>query len=1117
MSTPIRSSFIPFDLSSKLYSKQTPWKPSPAISEQFQPIPPNDPDKFRLYKVQRGPEFEFATRYFLANKPLGFGASNMEFVRNPNLQKSFESHLETMNMQAKNPIFAPTWEKDLKQTKQRKQVIADWESSVEQFSSVVTTDGELINDAKVLPLLHGSSIAKSKSILSTGFTFFGKQNFFNPDMGLTSFSTDQGYFGSGIYLTDSFEYAKMYSRDGIVVICWVGHRPPLPVVSDVKHPKKCSDMTLLEGRERFLNHNMHLIPVDQVKGLVYFPCFEDQKAKCKEYVVFDSPQVLPWMVITLSPDGPERPIGSAYTVDDFSLACQHGQYDQVKIWFNENRKRIQDKNGMGETFLFSAVIGNQLALFEWLCKQHPELLGVKREDNSSVLHLAMASGYKDIVVWIKAHSPQLMYEKNDQGDTPLYLAAFYGQKELLEIFIEDVKTDPEIVLKLSQTPNTDILAFLVEKGVSAQVINRQKQTPLHLAAQSGQPQNVEFLLDQGLDINAADQNRRTPLFLAATQGQERIVKLLLERKAATDVFTVDGETLLHVAAFYGYMAILESLFPFCKSLINAPDDDGKTPLHKAVWGNPKPEVVKWLLLHGADSQSKTYNRILKIAFNYTPLHWAAKHGHLESAQALIEKGAELDATNSNGEMPYELAVRFGHDPVARLLIDPQFTGSQDTLFLKHPSESDCLEKFKQALQSQEKHNQLLCLEKLADLHLQQKDYNRASLVLNSAFVLAEKHQILGYQKLVYKKLERIEGEFISEKFGSKLSADHSSYLLKNRAELATIRQSIQEAISTQSLQKTAANAFQQFFSKLVEQCCEMVGKQAPARFAVVSFGDFACGDLFPYSAFRFGIFVDNASTESKTYFQQLHQLIRLRVTNLGETECGLPSLEGESSLTRSGWCLEPFERIDTPDQFVLPQTRVEFKKNSPEIGPESKCVFGDSTLHESYQKALQTAFDKKLHLIGQKWREERAVEGLKQLLQQVSALRAVKQIDLSQFSLHQDLYKPLQQTLRFLGMYYDSPWTSGFEIVQHLEKQKILTEPNAQKLQQALSQLVRLKIQVQFNRKNGEDVSLLDIEKGKLVDVFQTVVALYKACEDLTANRSKPFAKPFSIDQEIKI
>jgi len=102
---------------------------------------------------------------------------------------------------------------------------------------------------KVLPLWQGTSGNKCESICSSGFTFFGKHHCFDPNAQKgPQASTDVGYFGSGIYFTNSARYATMYSEGGNLLLSWVSMREPYPVVSDVLHPKKCSDMRKLEGK-----------------------------------------------------------------------------------------------------------------------------------------------------------------------------------------------------------------------------------------------------------------------------------------------------------------------------------------------------------------------------------------------------------------------------------------------------------------------------------------------------------------------------------------------------------------------------------------------------------------------------------------------------------------------------------------------------------------------------------------------------------------------------------------------------------------------------------------------------------------------------------------------------
>jgi ankyrin repeat protein len=65
-----------------------------------------------------------------------------------------------------------------------------------------------------------------------------------------------------------------------------------------------------------------------------------------------------------------------------------------------------------------------------------------------------------------------------------------------------------------------------------------------------------------------------------------------------------------------------------------------------------------------------YSPDIRDSYSQTPLHWASREGHLEVAQLLLDKGADVKATNSNcGGTPLHLASREGHLEVAQLLLD----------------------------------------------------------------------------------------------------------------------------------------------------------------------------------------------------------------------------------------------------------------------------------------------------------------------------------------------------------------------------------------------------------------------------------------------------------------
>lgn len=75
-------------------------------------------------------------------------------------------------------------------------------------------------------------------------------------------------------------------------------------------------------------------------------------------------------------------------------------------------------------------------------------------------------------------------------------------------------------------------------------------------------------------------------------------------------------------------------------------------------------VVKVLVIAGADTNARTSGR-----FAETPLHYAASSDDLEVATALIEGGADIEASGGSIGTPLDNAVGYGCWQVARLLVD----------------------------------------------------------------------------------------------------------------------------------------------------------------------------------------------------------------------------------------------------------------------------------------------------------------------------------------------------------------------------------------------------------------------------------------------------------------
>ncbi len=149
-------------------------------------------------------------------------------------------------------------------------------------------------------------------------------------------------------------------------------------------------------------------------------------------------------------------------------------------------------------------------------------------------------------------------------------------------------------------------------------------------------------------------------FEAAALGDTTSLRVALKGNADyVNGTSADGFTMLGYAAYFGNAEAVEALLESGADPNQTSDNAlGVAPLHSALSADHR-AVAKLLIAHGA-------NVNLAGSEGWTPLHYAAHNGDMDSVKMLLEKGAKREAM-AGGKTPAQMAVDAGHPNVARAL------------------------------------------------------------------------------------------------------------------------------------------------------------------------------------------------------------------------------------------------------------------------------------------------------------------------------------------------------------------------------------------------------------------------------------------------------------------
>ncbi|MGD0612154.1 MAG: ankyrin repeat domain-containing protein [Anaerolineales bacterium] len=175
------------------------------------------------------------------------------------------------------------------------------------------------------------------------------------------------------------------------------------------------------------------------------------------------------------------------------------------------------------------------------------------------------------------------------------------------------------------------------------------------AIKKGDQVKVEEMLASDPTLTRSrDKDGLSPIMVAVNHGQVAIADLLVNHTVTITIFE---------AAATGKLQQIMLMLAKDPGLANVFDDNGYQPLHLAAkFGHL--DVVNFLLNAGAWVNSASVNKL-----RATPLLSAVAGGYVDVAYRLLDAGADPNARQSGDNSPLHISAQNGQVEMVRLLLD----------------------------------------------------------------------------------------------------------------------------------------------------------------------------------------------------------------------------------------------------------------------------------------------------------------------------------------------------------------------------------------------------------------------------------------------------------------
>lgn len=297
----------------------------------------------------------------------------------------------------------------------------------------------------------------------------------------------------------------------------------------------------------------------------------------------------------------------------------------------------------------------------------------------------------------------------------------------------DIEDDVWVIITSAATGDVPAMRRLLERDPNLSRKGYFYTPPIHFAVREGHPEAVQTLIDSGADSEWNGHYGDSLIEMAKERGHHTVVTVLeraRHRQGKTPPAETRADHPIHLAAETGDWRRVREFLDGDPTLLDRGDHAGGTPLHRAVigrarrviellldrganihaihgtglgssggfseydiqsidlaiWGGRRRTVrppkwriliaclLYWIKFRGSRNQTgpcdeETARLLIARGASYD-LTVATALGDLDGVQTILDRNPSLiSAARPNGRRPLTTAVEFGHESIARLLLE----------------------------------------------------------------------------------------------------------------------------------------------------------------------------------------------------------------------------------------------------------------------------------------------------------------------------------------------------------------------------------------------------------------------------------------------------------------